>query len=65
MASPRLAFAVSAREIADCLGHERVSTTRDVYLNRKTAGSSPAALAMIVLRPGAQRQGLILIEISP
>lgn len=41
---------LSAREIADYLGHERISMTQDVYMNRKTAGSSAAeALAKLQL----------------
>ncbi|WP_187352044.1 tyrosine-type recombinase/integrase [Allosaccharopolyspora coralli] len=39
---------LSAREIADYLGHEQVSMTQDVYMNRKSVGSSAAdALADI------------------
>lgn len=33
---------LSAREIADYLGHERVSMPQDVYMNRKTTGSTVA-----------------------
>jgi integrase len=33
---------LSAREIADYLGHERVSMTQDVYMNRKVAGHAAA-----------------------
>ncbi|SFE29963.1 Site-specific recombinase XerD [Actinopolyspora alba] len=33
---------LSAREIADYLGHDRVSMTQDVYMNRKTVGDSAA-----------------------
>lgn len=33
---------LSAREIADYLGHEKVSMTQDVYMNRKVAGSAAA-----------------------
>jgi integrase len=34
---------LSARDIADYLGHERVSMTQDVYMNRKTGGSQAAS----------------------
>lgn len=34
---------LSAREIADYLGHERVSMTHDVYMARRTAGAAAAA----------------------
>ena len=44
------AAGLSAREIADYLGHERVSMTQDVYMNRKSKGSSAAdALAKMQL----------------
>lgn len=43
---------LSAREIADYLGHERVSMTQDVYMNRKATGSS-AAEALASLEAGA------------
>ncbi|MGI8310567.1 site-specific integrase [Saccharopolyspora hattusasensis] len=36
------AAGLSAREIADYLGHEKVSMTQDVYMNRKSKGSSAA-----------------------
>ncbi|MHA6798285.1 site-specific integrase [Bounagaea algeriensis] len=42
---------LSAREIADYLGHERVSMTQDVYMNRKTVGNS-AAEALASLETG-------------
>ena len=39
-----------AREIADYLGHERVSMTQDVYMARKSRGRSAAeALAKMQL----------------
>jgi site-specific recombinase XerC len=41
---------LSAREIADYLGHERVSMTQDVYLARGTTGAAAAA-AMDMLAP--------------
>lgn len=42
---------LTAREIADYLGHERVSMTQDVYMNRKSKGSSAAeALAKMQLK---------------
>ncbi|GAB2734413.1 hypothetical protein GCM10027174_04050 [Salinifilum aidingensis] len=41
----------SSQEIADYLGHERVSMTQDVYMSRKTAGSS-AAEALASLETG-------------
>ena len=34
---------LSAREIADYLGHERVSMTQDVYMSRGTNGVAAAA----------------------
>jgi integrase len=37
------AAGLSAREIADYLGHERVSTTRDVYTSRKSTGADASA----------------------
>ncbi|MER5390679.1 site-specific integrase [Saccharopolyspora sp. NPDC002686] len=36
------AAGLTAREIADYLGHEKVSMTQDVYMNRKSTGSSAA-----------------------
>jgi integrase len=41
---------LSAREIADYLGHERVSMTQDVYMARGTTGAA-AAGAMDMLAP--------------
>ena len=41
---------LSAREIADYLGHERISMTRDVYMSRQMAGAA-AAVALDRLRP--------------
>src|SRR5882757_755030 len=41
---------LSAREIADYLGHERVSMTQDVYMARGTTGAAAAA-AMDLLAP--------------
>ncbi|MER7014584.1 site-specific integrase [Saccharopolyspora sp. NPDC000359] len=46
------AAGLSAREIADYLGHEKVSMTQDVYMNRKAKGSS-AAKALDQLRRSA------------
>lgn len=46
------AAGLSAREIADYLGHEKVSMTQDVYMNRKATGSS-AAQALGGLARGA------------
>lgn len=43
---------LSAREIADYLGHDRVSMTQDVYMNRKTVGGS-AAQALADMEPPA------------
>ncbi len=37
------AAGLSAREIADYLGHERVSMTQDVYMSRKSAGAGARA----------------------
>ena len=34
---------LSAREIADYLGHERISMTQDVYMSRQTTGVAAAA----------------------
>jgi integrase len=39
-----------AREIADYLGHERISMTQDVYMSRQTTGVAAAA-ALDLLRP--------------
>jgi integrase len=41
---------LSAREIADYLGHERVSMTQDVYMSRKATGSN-ASVALAALAP--------------
>jgi integrase len=41
---------LSARDIADYLGHERVSMTQDVYMARRVAGAA-AASAMESLGP--------------
>lgn len=38
------AAVLSAREIADYLGHEKVSMTQDVYMSRKSRGTNAAAL---------------------
>ena len=41
---------LSAREIADYLGHDQISMTQDVYMNRKaTGGSAAKALADLPL----------------
>ena len=37
------AAGLSAREIADYLGHERVSMTQDVYMTRKATGANASA----------------------
>ena len=37
------ASGLSAREIADYLGHERVSMTQDVYMSRKSTGAAASA----------------------
>ncbi|MGH3568649.1 MAG: tyrosine-type recombinase/integrase [Pseudonocardia sp.] len=37
------AAGLTAREIADYLGHERVSMTQDVYMSRKSAGTNAGA----------------------
>jgi integrase len=37
------AAGLSAREIADYLGHERVSMTQDVYMSRRATGANAAA----------------------
>lgn len=44
------AAGLSAREIADYLGHERVSMTQDVYMSRKMTGVNAAA-ALDAFRP--------------
>lgn len=44
------AAGLSAREIADYLGHEKVSMTQDVYMSRKTRGTNAAA-ALGAFRP--------------
>ena len=41
---------LSAREIADYLGHERVSMTQDVYMSRKSTGANASA-ALDAFRP--------------
>jgi integrase len=41
---------LTARQIADYLGHEQVSMTQDVYMTRKSSGASAAA-ALELLRP--------------
>ena len=33
---------LSARKIADYLGHDQISMAQDVYMNRKVTGSSAA-----------------------
>lgn len=38
------AAGLSAREIADYLGHERVSMTQDVYMSRRTVGGSVGSI---------------------
>ena len=38
------------REIADYLGHEKVSMTQDVYISRKARGTNAAA-ALDAFRP--------------
>ena len=45
------AAGLSAREIADYLGHERISMTQDVYMSRKANGANAAA-ALAILDPG-------------
>jgi integrase len=37
------AAGLSAREIADYLGHERISMTQDVYMSRRATGANAAA----------------------
>lgn len=44
------AAGLSAREIADYLGHERVSMTQDIYMSRKTKGTNAGA-ALEAFRP--------------
>jgi integrase len=45
---------LSAREIADYLGHERVSMTQDVYMARRVAGAA-ASTALDRFAPGRKR----------
>ncbi len=45
---------MSAREIADQLGHARPSLTQDVYMARKTVGSSAVALEDMFSEPEEQ-----------
>lgn len=45
------AAGLSAREIADYLGHARASMTQDVYMSRKVAGAAAGA-ALDGFRPG-------------
>ncbi|GAA1840689.1 hypothetical protein GCM10009772_17970 [Pseudonocardia alni subsp. carboxydivorans] len=49
---------LSAREVADHLGHEKVSMTLDVAMSRKTHGTDAAA-ALGAFRPN-QNVGLIV-----
>jgi integrase len=44
------AAGLTAREIADYLGHERISMTQDVYMSRKATGTN-AAMALDAFRP--------------
>jgi integrase len=44
------AAGLTAREIADYLGHERISMTQDVYMSRKATGTNAAA-ALDAFRP--------------
>ncbi|WP_239028989.1 hypothetical protein [Pseudonocardia acidicola] len=46
------AAGLSACEIADYLGHERVSLTQDVYMARRVAGAAASA-ALDRFAPGA------------
>ena len=48
------AAGLTAREIADYLGHERVSMTQDVYMTRKSNGINAAA-ALQLLAPSESR----------
>jgi integrase len=45
MVATRLSYraGLSAREIVDYLGHERISMTQDVYMLRQTTGAVAAA----------------------
>lgn len=45
---------LSAREIADYLGHERVSMTQDVYMARRVVGRAAGA-ALDRLAPSRKR----------
>jgi integrase len=47
----------SARDIADYLGHERVSMTQDVYMARRVAGVAASA-ALDRFAPGRKTVGI-------
>ena len=42
---------ISARKIADQLGHSQVSVTQDVYMGRKIASEDAAKVLEIIGRP--------------
>jgi integrase len=46
---------LSAREIADYLGHERISTNQDVYMARRATGANASA-ALDAFRPEPRGQ---------
>ncbi|WP_255621703.1 tyrosine-type recombinase/integrase [Pseudonocardia sp. DSM 110487] len=45
---------LSAREIADYLGHERISMSQDVYMARRVSGAAASA-ALDRFAPGRKR----------
>ena len=48
------AAGLSAREIADYLGHEKVSMTQDVYMSRRVAGVAATAALDALGPPGKE-----------
>ncbi len=54
------AAGLSAREIADYLGHERISMTQDVYMSRKATGANAAAALDVF---GPQNRGVYAVLI--
>jgi integrase len=48
---------LTAREIADGLGHEKISTTQDVYVDRKARGERAANALGSVLDRRSQQCG--------
>lgn len=48
---------LSAREIADYLGHEKISMTQDVYMARRATGGSAARALSDLHRPSREKRG--------